>query len=118
MNKQYARLGRTLTQLAVDAPQVVALRMGAWGTPGAAGSAQGFAEAQRMVWEKQAAAMESGMAQWQAAALAYQRFWFDLMLGRFQPWPSAASVAAGTNAALRPYQKRASANARRLRARR
>jgi len=117
MNRQYARLARTLTSLAIDAPQVMASRMTRFSAPGAMGSAGDWSEANRMVWEKQAAAVESGARLWQDAALAYQTFWFDLMLGRWQAWPSAASMASSTQAALRPYQKRATANARRLRKR-
>lgn len=118
MPRNTARLGRTLHQLASDAPQVVALRMAAFAAPGAMASTQAWSELQRMVWEKQAAALESGMAQWQAAASATQAFWLAVMLGRVPAWPAASTVAGQARAALRPYQVRASANARRLRARR
>lgn len=118
MTRHTTRLNRTMTQLAFDAPQVVALRLASLAAPGALGSAQAWSELQRMVWEKQAAALESGLAQWQATARAAQALWLDLMLGRVPAWPAASTLAADTRAALRPYQVRASANARRLRSRR
>lgn len=117
MHQRYAQLARTLTRLSVDAPPVMASRIARFSAPGAWGSTGDWSEAQRMVWEKQAAAIESGARLWRDAALAYQRFWFDLMLGRWHAWPTTATMAASTQAALRPYQKRASANARRLRKR-
>ena len=117
MNRQYTQLARTLTRLAIDSPQVLASRVSRFSAPGAMASAGDWSDANRRVWEKQAAAVESGARLWQDAALAYQRFCFDLLLGRWQAWLTPASMAASTQAALRPYERRAAANARRLRKR-
>ncbi len=111
-------LAITLGRLAVDAPQVMASRMGMFALAGAAPSARDRAEFSRMLWEKQAAALESWVAFWQDAALGYQRFWFDAAFGRLGALVSVPAMQRSLEAVIAPYQTRASANARRLRTRR
>ena len=117
MATSYSKLTKTLSKLSVDSPKVIAARMQMFATPGALLSARDRSEFTRMHLEKQAAAVESCLSLWQSSAHVYQQFWTDLMLGQLNTGPSASSVATMAQTALRPYQKRASANARRLRRR-
>lgn len=118
MATNYSKLNRTLSKLSLDSPKVIAARMQMFAMPGAMLSARDRTEFTRMHLEKQAAAIESCMSLWQSGTEVCQQFWTGLMLGQFTTGPSASSVANMARTALRPYQKRASANARRLRRRR
>ena len=117
MATSYSKPTRTLSKLSIDAPEVIVARMQMFAMPGAMLSARDRTEFARMYLEKQAAAVESCLSLWQNSMQVCQRAWTDLMLGQLATGPSAASVANMTDTALRPYQKRASANARRLRRR-
>ncbi len=101
----------------MDAPQVMASRVGRFALAGVAPSARDRAEFSRMLLEKQAAAVESWMAFWQDAAAAQQRYWLDAAFGRFEAVVSVAAMERSLQAVLAPYQTRTAANARRLRTR-
>ncbi|SDM58036.1 hypothetical protein SAMN05428957_108126 [Oryzisolibacter propanilivorax] len=115
--KRQASLNRTLTQLAFDSPYVIATRVSRMLDPAQAFSAAGQSEFLRMFWEKQAATVESCGALMAAGAAQYQRAWLDLWTGALPAGSHAspASVAHTLNSTLQPFQRRASANARRLR---
>ncbi len=112
-----ASLNRTLTGLAMDAPYVIATRVGRMLDPATALSAASQAENLRMVCEKQAATLEACGALMAAGAAQFQRAWWGVWMGALPAGAAAcpASVAQTVNSALRPFQRRARANARRLR---
>ena len=109
-------------ELAVAAPQVVALRtarmLAAGGNPGV----RDRRELERMGTEKMLAFWESmnamGLemvkAQQQYALLAMRQWWSPWV----SPWSAAASAAKVLDKGLAPVHKRAKANVRRLRKRR
>ena len=105
-------LAMQMTQMAVQAPFVMAVRMGDWMTPGIALSPRQRREAHRMVAEKQAAAMEA----WTAFGSHAMRAWTQWMLAPMQPWQPAHWERAG-EAMVAPYARRVRANAARLRRR-
>ena len=105
-------LAMQLTQMAVQAPFVMAVRLGDCMTPGLALSPRQRREAHRMVAEKQAAAMES----WAAMGTHAMQAWTRAMLAPLQPVDAAQLDRAG-QAMLAPYARRVRANAARLRRR-
>lgn len=108
------RLATQFAQMALQAPFVMAVRMGDWmTTPGALASARQRREAGRMVAEKQAAALEASMAFAQQAS----QWWLQCWLAPMQPWSAARWERAG-QAVMEPYARRVRANATRLRKRR
>ena len=124
MTRRQARLGKALATLSIEAPAVMARRGIALTAPGSAGSAAAAAETWRMIGEKPLAALESWVGL-QAGLFALQqrmlqRCWSGLAAGdpaalaRAMPGPDDAIELAGR--ALRPWQRRVSGNARRLRA--
>ncbi|AVP57508.1 hypothetical protein [Pulveribacter suum] len=114
---RHTSLNRTLTGLATDAPFVIATRMSRMLDPATALSPAVQADNLRMVWEKQAAAFEACSALMAAGAAQYQQAWLGLWTGALPTGraPSAASLAGALDSALQPFQRRARANARRLR---
>jgi hypothetical protein len=105
------RLARQAAELAVAAPQVIALRTARMAAAGASPSAQDQAEFLKMGAEKVAAFYESWAATW-STALQVQ-----IRLGG--AWMSSASAASGAMtkvalAGLAPVHGRAVANAKRL----
>src|SRR5690606_2071304 len=115
----HAALNRTLAGLALDAPFVIATRVGRMLDPAVALSAAGQMECWRMVWEKQAAAFEACGVLMAAGAAQYQQAWLSLWAGALPAGraPRPASLAKTLDSALQPFQRRARANARRLRGR-
>lgn len=116
-----ARLNKTLMNLSLDAPQVIAARALKFYQPGAMMSARNQAEFTRMFTEKQAAATESYMSLMMNAATMYQQMMFGYMSmlgGGKSTAIDPSEMVRSMNDALKPYQRRASANARRLGGRR
>jgi hypothetical protein len=121
-NRSYKRLSTTLQRLSIDAPQVIGARVAMLSGQGA-GSARDQAELSRMLVEKHSAATESWLALWSDAAGQCQqagvRFWSAFFSGNVAGMLaanalSAAASMASANRMLKPYQRRATANARRL----
>lgn len=117
-----SRLALTLTSLSLNSPQVIASRTLRFMQPGALMSASGQTEFLRMFTEKQAAAVESYFSLLMSAFTWSQQLFFGSWLSwaqgqspRTNGIPSANDIARTTIAALKPYQRRAGANARRLR---
>ncbi|GAB1407203.1 hypothetical protein MASR1M8_11220 [Thermomonas brevis] len=104
------RLAAQLAQMAVQAPFVMAVRMGDWWMPVAAASPRQRREASRMVLEKQAAGIEA----WTAFNRMAWDAWMQWLLAR--PL-TAAQWERGGQATLAPYARRVRANAARLRRR-
>jgi hypothetical protein len=108
--------------LSLAVPQVVALRTARMLAAGASPSARDRREFERMgtekvlaFWESMSAmGLEMAKAQQQYALLAMRQWWSPWV----SPWSAAASAAKVLDKGLAPVQKRASANARRLRKRR
>lgn len=106
-------------ELAFVAPQVVAMRTARMLAAGANPSARDRRELERMgsekilaFWESMGAmGLEMAKAQQQYALLAMRQWWSPWV----SPWSVAASAAKVLEKGLGPVQKRASANARRLR---
>ena len=115
--KHQTSLNRTLASLAMDAPYVIATRVSRMLDPATALSPDSQAECLRMVWEKQAAAIEACGALMVAGAAQYEQAWLGLWMGTLPAGrtASAASMAKTWDSALQPFQRRARANARRLR---
>ena len=115
-----SRLGLTLTRLSLDSPQVIASRTLRFMQPGVLQSAAGQSEFWRLIVEKQAAATESYFSLLMSAAALSQR----MFLGPWAAWArgqtpgtgllTANAAAKTTNDALKPFQRRARANVRRL----
>lgn len=91
-------LMQSMTELWWNVPMVIALRSQQWWLSDPKAKRQ-VRENQRMVTEKLDAMIEIGFA-WQRSILS---FW----LGNFDPWRSSTQM-------LRPWQRRVTANARRL----
>lgn len=120
--RSYKRLATTVQRLSIDSPKVIGARMAMLSGQGG-GTAREQAEFSRMLMEKQSAATESWLALWGDAARQYQKaglqFWSAFFSGNVAGMLAANEVSAGTSMAsanrmLKPYQRRASANARRL----
>ena len=111
------QLAQTLASLSLHSPLVIASRTLQFAQPGALLSATGQAEFFRMFAEKQAAATESYFAMLASAVtLSQQLFfgaWSSWARGQAPQW-STHAMASTANNALRPFQRRARANARRL----
>ncbi len=111
------QLAQTLASLSLHSPLVIASRTLQFAQPGALLSATGQAEFFRMFAEKQAAAAESYFAMVMSAFSLSQQLlfgaWSSWARGQTPQW-SAHAMANTANSALRPYQRRARANARRL----
>lgn len=107
-----SRFASQMMQMAVQAPFVMAMRMGDWWQMDATHSPRTTREAGRMVAEKQAAAMES----WAAMGTHAMQAWTRVMLAPLQPVDAAQLDRAG-QAMLAPYSRRVRANAARLRRR-
>jgi hypothetical protein len=108
-----SRLGRQTVALAFAAPEVMAHRMARLALAGPTPSARDRREFHRMGAEKVAAFYES----WNAMSLAMFRAFWSFALSPWQ-WGSPRARRAGSNvlaAGLAPLQRRATANARRLR---
>lgn len=104
------RLSTQLTQIATQAPFVMAMRMGDWlAMPGGAASAQQQRELGRMVAEKQAAAMEA----WFGLAGQAWTAWAQGLHAPLSPLPAAQWDRMG-QAVVAPYARRVRANATRL----
>lgn len=103
----YAGLAGQMMHMALQAPLVMAARMGDWMVPMVPPSARTRREASRMVLEKQAAAVES----WAALGHHALQAWAQCLLG--QPLSPAQIERAG-RAVLAPYARRVDANAARL----
>lgn len=116
MASSYSKLTKTLSGLTADSPYVIAERLSRLGDASSLFSAKDQAEFSRMVMEKQAAATEAYLALLSTSTSYYQKAWTDLAAGKwgFGMVPTGPSAAKAVNDMLRPYQKRASANARRL----
>ena len=115
MKSNYSKLSKTLSTLALDSPFVIAQRMTRLSDPASMFSAKDQIEFSKMVMEKQAAAAEAYLAFISNGASMFRDMWAGLATGKSGfglPTPSRSAKAA--NEVLRPYQKRASANARRL----
>ena len=113
---EYFKLAETMTRLSFAAPQVVSHRMLRNYAPG---STADQAELTRMVSEKHAAAVESMTVMASAAPAMYQRFLLDCWTGAFfqtnlRGPASSREALKATQAALKPFERRATANARRL----
>jgi hypothetical protein len=108
--------------LSVAAPQVVAMRTARMLAAGVNPSARDRREFERMGTEKVLAFWESMNAMTLEMAKAQQQFALTAMRQWWSPWVSPWSVGAAAakvlEKGLAPVQKRASANARRLRKRR
>jgi hypothetical protein len=108
--------------LSVAAPQVVAMRTARMLAAGVNPSARDRRELERMGTEKVLAFWESMNAMTLEMAKAQQQFALTAMRQWWSPWVSPWSVGAAAakvlEKGLAPVQKRASANARRLRKRR
>lgn len=109
--------------LSLDSARVIAERVALLSRPGAVFTARDHAEVTRMFTEKQSAAMESCMSLWSDVSRQYQKLFFEswtaLFTGSYQRVAHAARTLpdaslSSTQRALKPYQRRASANARRL----
>ena len=107
-----SRLASQMLQMALQAPFVMAMRMGDWLPADAAASSRMTREAGRMVAEKQAAAMEA----WAAFGTHAMQAWMQAMRAPMQP-PSVADYERAGQAMLAPYARRVRANAARLRRR-
>ena len=131
MNRRTSAKARTLAtqanQLALAVPQVVVHRLTRMAMAGAAPSAADRKEFHQMSAEKVAALGESLNAMAVQAMLAQQRAALSLTLACWSPSPRSAQRLAGhwTDAALEvigagvtPFQRRATANAKRLGGRR
>lgn len=105
------RFATQMAQMAMQAPFVMAARMGDW--TAWTGSARQQREAGRMVAEKQAAAFEAASA----FALHAWSAWAQLVFAPLQPW-SPTRWERASQAMLAPYARRVRANATRLRKRR
>ena len=105
--------------LSVAAPQVVAMRTARMLAAGVNPSARDRRELERMGTEKVLAFWESMNAMTLEMAKAQQQFALTAMRQWWSPWVSPWSVGAAAakvlEKGLAPVQKRASANARRLR---
>lgn len=104
-----SKLNKALADLSLDAPQVIIARTLQLWQFGPLSSARDQAEFTRMFAEKQAAAAESCLSLMMDAAAMSQRMFFGLL-----PQVSTRAAAESMHRALKPYQRRASANARRL----
>ena len=104
------RFATQFAQMTMQAPFVMAARMGDW--TAWTGSARQQREAGRMVAEKQAAAVEASMA----FAMHAWNAWAQCMFAPRQPWTPARWERA-SQAVLAPYARRVRANASRLRKR-
>lgn len=117
MNSASSRLAKTMSDIAFGAPYVITIRMMGLMTPGALLSARQRSEATRMVAEKQLAAMESCTA----LVLSYQRnllgFWTSILFFGKSPAASSTDWTKTIHAAAKPYQRRVTSNAARLRKR-
>jgi hypothetical protein len=117
MISAYAKLARTIYDLSVASPQVLAARTMRTYQPS---SARDQVELLRMITEKQAAAVESWVTLVTAAPIFYQRLMFDFWSSAFpgnrsNGFSSSSRIALkAAQRAVKPYQRRASANARRL----
>ncbi len=119
MGKHHSPLAKTMSALAFESPFVIARRMSLLGNPVSYFSGREQAEFTRMVFEKQMAAAEAWMAMLGNTARVCQAMWWPWVAGGVPGgMPTAGHTAQAANRVLRPYQKRASANARRLRKRR
>lgn len=116
-------LAKTMQMLTLDSPRVIAERVAMLSQPSALHAARDRAEVTRMFAEKQSAAMESYLSMWTDVTRQYQKFlfefWASCLTGNVNRMARSADVSAKTrlssaNRALKPYQRRASANARRL----
>lgn len=109
------RIAMQAAELAVAVPQVMAHRLARLTLAGASPSARDRNELQRMGAEKVAAFYES----WHAMILALFRANLSLTMSPFRFWWSSGrarrTTLAALSAGLAPVQRRASANARRLR---
>ncbi len=118
MSKRRSSLASTVSALAFDSPFVIARRMALLGEPAAYFPGKGQAEFTRMIFEKQMAAAEAWMAMLGNTARVCQAMWWPWVAGGAPSgMPTAGRTAQAANRVLRPYQRRASANARRLRKR-
>jgi hypothetical protein len=108
--------------LSLAAPQVVAMRTARMLAAGVNPSARDRREFETMGTEKMLAFWESMNAMTLEMAKAQQQFALSAMRQWWSPWVSPWSVGAAATRVLEkglaPVQKRASANARRLRKRR
>lgn len=122
-----SELAKTWVSLSLDAPQVIAARTLRFCQPGALLSAGNQAEFLRMFTEKHAAAAESCASVMMNAAMMPQRmvfeFWSAVVRGNTStalgsPTALMRMATHSLDAAIKPYQYRASANARKLRGKR
>jgi hypothetical protein len=108
--------------LSVAAPQVIAMRTARMLAAGVNPTARDRRELERMGTEKMLAFWESMNAMGLEMAKAQQQFALSAMRQWWSPWVSPWSVGAAAakvlEKGLAPVQKRASANARRLRKKR
>ena len=103
----------TALKMANDSPQVIAARLSRMGVP----SADNAMECARMVTEKQQAMAESYF-NWLSDVNGYWfNAWMSMSKAAFVPL-DAKQAERSLNRLIKPYQRRASANARRLRSRR
>ena len=106
-------------ELSLAAPQVVAMRTARMLAAGLNPSARDRREFERMGTEKMLAFWESMNAMGLEMVKAQQRYALSAMLQWWSPWvtpwSAATSAAKILEKGLGPVQKRASANARRLR---
>ena len=107
-----SRFASQMMIMSLQAPFVMAMRMGDWLPLGAQDAPRTTREAGRMVAEKQAAAMES----WAAFGTHAMQAWTRYMLAPLQPMTQAQLECAG-QAMLAPYARRVRANATRLKRR-
>lgn len=113
MYSAYVNLAKAATDIAFGSPYVMGVRINALMTPGASLTRRGQAENIRMVAEKQAAFYESAWAAATQFQLGMMNVWFGLATGRL-PRMSGTTLARAAHRTIRPYQKRVTANSRRL----
>ena len=114
----YGPLAKSATDIATQAPLVMATRMFNLMMAGPNPTLKDQREATRMVLEKQAAFMESSAVIVNAYQRSVMDFWSGIAFGGWPKLPSHASTVRTATQALRPYRKRVASNSKRLHPRR
>ena len=112
-----SNLARSVTDIAVASPYVIASRLASFMAPDALLSPRNQHEVATMILEKQFAAVESLTSM----SLAYQNsmlsFWFNALSGQRSTQSLDSAANSFAKAALAPYRRRVTSNARRLKRR-